>query len=53
MSRTYDAMQAAKSAYPNDKEEGVELFLGFLGCSEEDFKYENNQTAEQYIYGEE
>jgi len=53
MSRAYDARQAAIAAYPNDKESGVMLFLGFLGCSERDFKYENNQTAEQYVYGEE
>lgn len=52
MSRAYDAKQAAIAAYPEDKESGVVLFLGFLGCSENDFEYENNQTPEQYIYGD-
>jgi len=53
MSRTFDARQAALSAHPKDKESGVDLFLGYLGCNNEDFEYENNQTATQYIYGEE
>lgn len=51
MSRAYDARQEALNAHPESREEGVSLFLGYLGCSESDFKYEWSQSAEEYIYG--
>ena len=52
MSRAYDAKQAALAAHPDNKEDAVDLFLGYIDCSEDDFKYEFNQSAEQYIFGE-
>ena len=52
MSRAFDAKQSALAAYSDDKEAAVDLFLGYLDCSESDFEYEFNQTAEQYIFGE-
>lgn len=51
MSRQYDAKQAALKAYPESREDGVELFLDYLGVSENDFIYEENKTPEEYIYG--
>lgn len=51
MSRQYDAKQAALKAYPNDREAGVQLFLGYLGVSEKDFTYEEACSAAEYIYG--
>lgn len=51
MSRAYDAKQEALKAYPEDNERAVNLFLNYLGCSDDDFKYEFNQSAEQYIFG--
>ncbi len=51
MSRQYDAKQEALKAYPNDRAAGVEMFLGYLDISEDDFAYEENQSAESYIYG--
>jgi len=50
MSRAYDARQHAIVAYPEDREAAVSLFLNFLDISEEDFSYEFNQTAEEYIF---
>lgn len=51
MSRQYDAKQAALKAYPENRENGVDLFLGYLDVDEGDFIYENDQTPEEYIYG--
>ena len=51
MSRAYDAKQSALIAHKDDKEAAIDLFLGYLDCSEDDFEYEFNQTAEQYIFG--
>ena len=51
MSRAFDAKQEALQAYPDCKESAVDLFLGYLDCSEDDFEYEFNQSAEQYIFG--
>lgn len=50
MSRTYDAKQTALLAYPDDKEAAVVLFLEYLNTSASDFKYEENQTAEEYLF---
>jgi len=50
MSRAYDAKQAALEAYPNDKEKAVQLFLDYIDISESDFKYEFNQSPEDYIF---
>ena len=52
MSRAFDAKQQALSAHPDDKESAVDLFLGYLDCSESDFEYEFNQSAEKYIFGD-
>jgi hypothetical protein len=52
MSRAFDTRQQAITVYPEDREAGVGLFLGYLDCSESDFKYEFNQSPEEYIYGE-
>ena len=51
MSRAFDAKQHALAAHSDDKENAVYLFLDFLDCSESDFEYEFNQTAEEYIFG--
>jgi len=51
MSRAYDAKQEALAAHSDNKEDAVNLFLGYLDCSEDDFEYEFNQTAECYIFG--
>lgn len=51
MSRQYDAKQEALKAYPDDVEAGVDLFLGYLDASEEDFRYEEGMSAAEYIYG--
>lgn len=53
MSRMYDAKQHALKAYPNDREAGVELFMDYIDISYEDFVYEENQSPEKYIYGDE
>lgn len=50
MSRAYDAKQAALQAYPEDREAATDLFLGYLDLSEDDFEYEFNQPAEEYIF---
>ena len=51
MSRQYDAKQEALSAYPEDREAGVDLFQTILDCSEDDFRYEEGMGFEEYIYG--
>lgn len=53
MSRAYDAKQAALSAHHDDRWMAVELFLGYLDISEEDFAYEFNASPEFYIFGDE
>lgn len=52
MSRAYDAKQAALSAHPENRDAAIDLFLGYCDCSEDDFTYENNETPEEYIFGE-
>jgi hypothetical protein len=52
MSRAYDAKKHALAAYPDDREAGVSLFMGFIGISEDDFEYEFDETPENYIYGD-
>jgi len=52
MSRAFDAKEQAIAAYPNDKEKAIDLFFSYLDCSESDFEYEFNQTAEEYIFGD-
>lgn len=52
MSRAFEAKHEAIRAYPDDVENGVGLFLGYLDISRSDFEYEFNQTPEEYIYGE-
>lgn len=52
MSRQYDAKQEALKAYPDDRQSGVDLFLGYLGISEKDFDYEEGMSSEEYIYGD-
>ena len=51
MSRQYDAKQAVLKAYPENRQAGVDLFLDFLNVSEDDFRYEEGETPEEYIYG--
>ena len=51
MSRAYDAKQAALSAYPEDREKAVELFIDFLNFDLCDFEYEFGMTPEEYIFG--
>lgn len=53
MSRTYDAKKHALSAYPNEQDKAVELFLDYLGATENDFQYEWNMTAKEYLFGKE
>lgn len=49
MSRPYEAKHAALAAYPDKPEKAVDLFLGYLDASREDFEYEAKQTVEQYL----
>lgn len=51
MSRQFDAKAAALTAYPDNRDAGVELFLGYLEVSVADFIYEEGMTPEEYIYG--
>jgi hypothetical protein len=51
MSRAFDVKQIAALAYPEDQEAGIDLFLCYLGISEDDFIFEFNQTPKEYIYG--
>ena len=51
MSRQYDAKQEVLAAWPNDREEGVRLFLIILDVCESDFQYEEGMSSEEYIYG--
>lgn len=51
MSRQFDAKQEALKAYPDDVEAGVDLFLGYLEVSEDDFQYEEGMSSAEYIYG--
>lgn len=53
MSRAYDAKQHALSAHPDNREAAIDLFLDFCEVSEDDFKYEFNQSPEKYIFGDE
>jgi NTP pyrophosphatase (non-canonical NTP hydrolase) len=51
MSRQFDAKQEALKVYPTDRESGVDLFLTILNVSEEDFRYEEGMSTEDYVYG--
>ena len=51
MSRAYGAKRVVLKAYPDNREDAINLFLGYLDISEGDFTYENNQTPEEYIFG--
>lgn len=53
MSRAYDAKHEALAVHPKDREAACSLFLGYLDCSEDDFRYEFNQSVERYIFGDE
>lgn len=52
MSRAFDAKHVALKAHPEDRAAAVDLFLGYLDISHSDFKYEFNQSAEEYIFGD-
>lgn len=51
MSRQYDAKQEALKAHPEDQQSGIDLFLGYLGVSADDFQYEEGISPAEYIYG--
>lgn len=51
MSRQYDAKHAVLKAYPDDRQSGIDLFLEYLSISEDDFRYEEGMSAEEYVYG--
>lgn len=53
MSRAFDAKQEALSAHPENREDAIDLFLGYMDLSENEFKYDFNQSAEEYIFGDE
>lgn len=53
MSRQYDAKQEVLKAYPEDRESGVDLFREIMDCSEEEFRYSEGMSFEEYIYGAE
>ena len=52
MSRAYDAKQMALQAYPTQREDAIDLFMGIIDISEDDFEFEFNQTPEQYLFGD-
>ena len=54
MSRAYDAKQVALEIYKatKNRDQTVDLFLGYIDISESDFVYEFNQTPEKYIFGD-
>lgn len=52
MSRQYDAKHAVLAAYPTDRQLGIDLFLEYLNISEDDFRYEEGMSPEEYIYGD-
>ena len=51
MSRAFEAKEAVLKAYPEDRADGIDLFLRYLDISSSDFEYEYGMTPEQYIYG--
>jgi len=53
MSRQYDAKQEALSAYPNDKEKAVSLFVSFIDMDVADIEYELGMSCEEYIFEKE
>ncbi len=53
MSRVFEAKQEALSEHPEDREKAIDLFLGYIYLSESNFKYDFNQSAEEYIFGDE
>jgi len=50
MSRAYDARQTTIEVYPNPSDSGVDLFIQILGCSEEDFEFENGESVTKYLW---
>ena len=52
MSRAYDAKQAALSAFSENRQAAIDLFIGYLGCDVYDFEYEEGMTVEEYIFGD-
>ena len=53
MSRLFDAKQQALSAYPDDRESAVEMFIGYIDADVCDIEYEVGTTIEKYIFGDE
>jgi hypothetical protein len=51
MSRAYDAKQHVLEAYPDDRGAAISLFLDYIDMGEGDFKYEFDETPEEYIFG--
>ena len=37
---------------PQNKDKAVNLFMSAIDIDEEDFEYENDQTPEEYLFGE-
>lgn len=53
MSIAFDAKQTVLGLSPEKRESTVFAFLDICGCSWGDFEYENGQSPEKYIYGDE
>ena len=53
MSRQFDAKQQALSAYPDDREAAIDLFIGYMGMDCSDIEYELGMSVEKYIFGDE
>lgn len=55
MSKQYDIKQHILYLMdnPEDKECAEQLLLDALEISEEDFEYENDETIDQYLFGDE
>ena len=51
MSRASDAKQSALNEYDELKDSAIEFFLGYLDCSDANFKLESKCCAEEYIFG--
>lgn len=51
MSKLADGANAALQVYPDDVEQGVRLFIGFVGADRIDIEYELGITIEEHIYG--
>jgi hypothetical protein len=53
MSKQYDVKRRILKLIenPEDKELAAELLLEAIDSDEEDFEYENGETAEEYLFG--